>query len=190
MGPTTLAITHKVVSSCSALSTTAILGQAWRKDGWRGWYPGGTALALRQASNWALRQGFTEAARVRMVAARHPGEGTSAKLSRSEELVCGIIGGTLSTLNQPFEVARIEAQSRSAAGEPALSMASVVRIIVKQSGFAGLYAGILPRIGLAVWQTTFMVVAPKLIRAFAEEMDEELSSAPDAVALEEGLESE
>ena len=30
---------------------------------WQGFYPGGTAIAIRQMTNWASRQGFTEAVR-------------------------------------------------------------------------------------------------------------------------------
>jgi hypothetical protein len=37
--------------------------------GVKGFYPGGTAIAFRQATNWASRQGFTEAVRERCEAA-------------------------------------------------------------------------------------------------------------------------
>jgi hypothetical protein len=33
--------------------------------GVKGFYPGGTAIAFRQATNWASRQGFTEGVRSR-----------------------------------------------------------------------------------------------------------------------------
>jgi hypothetical protein len=34
-----------------------------RRQGFLGFYPGGTAIAFRQATNWASRQGFTDAVR-------------------------------------------------------------------------------------------------------------------------------
>ena len=57
----------------------------------------------------------------------------------SQEVTAGIIGGTLACWNHPFEVARIEAQARAAAGEPSLSMVGVMKYVVKQDGFGGLF---------------------------------------------------
>ena len=145
----------------------ALFGSTYARQGVAGFYPGGTALAFRQSSNWALRQGFTEAAREQL---KHA-DGTP--LTPAEEVNAGIVGGTLSCINQPFEVARIEAQSRAVGGQTALSMPAVMRIVVKQSGMTGLFAGLLPRIGLSVWQTCFMVVAPRLVRAFVAEREVE-----------------
>ena len=153
--------------SAKPLSTAALFRSTYARHGLAGFYPGGTALAFRQSSNWALRQGFTEAARERL---KHS-DGTP--LSRGEEVAAGIAGGTLSCINQPFEVARIEAQSRAVGAQAALSMPAVMRIVLKENGLAGLYAGLIPRIGLSVWQTCFMVVAPKLVRAFVEEREVE-----------------
>ena len=56
--------------------------------------PGGTALAFRQASNWASRQGFTEGVRERFKVIFH-GD-AKAKLTKAEEVGAGIVGGTLS----------------------------------------------------------------------------------------------
>jgi hypothetical protein len=91
----------------------------------QGFYPGGTAIAFRQATNWASRQGFTEAVRERMKVWRY-GD-SKAKLSVSEEALSGIVvvqkdpktvaltsghpTGTLACWNHPFEVARIEMQA-------------------------------------------------------------------------------
>merc|ERR1712096_6047 len=121
------------------------------EKGIKGFYPGGVALAFRQASNWASRQGFTEFFRTRVAMWRHGDAG--AKLSKWEEAGSGILGGACSCWNQPFEVARIQAQAAAAAGEPAHGMGTVMGNIVKQNGFAGLFTGILPRIGLGIWQT-------------------------------------
>jgi hypothetical protein len=59
--------------------------------------------------------------------------------------------------NHPFEVARIEAQARAAAGQPALSMPNVMRMVVAESGVTGLFTGLVPRVMLGIWQTLFMV---------------------------------
>lgn len=129
--------------------------ETYAKSGLRGFYPGGTAIAFRQASNWASRQGLTEFVRIRMRVAKY-GD-TAAKLTKGDEAVCGVIGGTLSSWNHPFEVARIEMQARANAGQPPLSMMGVFRLVLKDHGVMGLFQGVIPRIGLNIWQTLFMV---------------------------------
>jgi hypothetical protein len=42
----------------------------------------------------------------------------TAKLSKGEEAMSGIIGGTMACWNHPFEVARIEMQSRADQNQP------------------------------------------------------------------------
>jgi hypothetical protein len=81
----------------------------------------------------------------------------TAKLTKTEEVGAGIVGGTLACWNHPFEVARIEAQARAAAGQPALSMPGVMKLVVAESGFTGLFTGLVPRVLLGIWQTLFMV---------------------------------
>ena len=66
--------------------------------------------------------------------------------------------------NHPFEVARIEAQARAAAGQPALSMPGVMKLVVAESGFTGLFTGLVPRVCLGIWQTLFMVTGAKLVK--------------------------
>ncbi|CDJ59886.1 mitochondrial carrier domain-containing protein, putative [Eimeria maxima] len=103
----------------------------------KGLYPGGSAIALRQMTNWASRQGFTEVARdyflKKKIAAQQQQQQqqqqqvqqqrqqrqqmAGVKLSVTEELLSGCIGGLLSTWNQPFEVARIEMQTAAAEGK-------------------------------------------------------------------------
>jgi hypothetical protein len=59
--------------------------------GLQGFYPGGTAIAFRQMTNWASRQGFTEAVRNQFKLRIH---GTKdAKLTKPQEVGAGIIGG-------------------------------------------------------------------------------------------------
>ena len=57
----------------------------------QGFYPGGTAIAFRQMTNWASRQGFTEAVRDQFKLRLHGNK--SAKLSKTEEVGSGILGG-------------------------------------------------------------------------------------------------
>ena len=180
----------------------------------QGFYPGGTAIAFRQATNWASRQGFTEAVRERFKVLFHGDP--NAKLTVAEEAWSGIIGGAhyngrgpggkdplhsinqsklhvrcrgladavpfhsildsttgaLACWNHPFEVARIEMQAAANAGEAPRSMMQVFQGIVKTEGVGGLFKGIVPRIGLGIWQTLFMVTGAKLLkRALAEGKD-------------------
>lgn len=119
-------------------------------------------------SNWASRQGFTDIIR-NLLKERHVKEGESTKnvkLSVGEEALSGIIGGALSTWNQPFEVARIEAQANAAKGLPPKSFTQTLGHIVKESGYAGLFQGIIPRMGLCIAQTVFLVTIPNLLKPY------------------------
>lgn len=129
--------------------------ETYAKNGVRGFYPGGSAIAFRQATNWASRQGLTEFVRIRMRKLKYNEE--TAKLTKGDEAMCGVIGGALSSWNHPFEVARIEMQARANSGQPALSMIGVFRLVLKENGPLGLFQGVIPRIGLNIWQTLFMV---------------------------------
>ena len=92
MGPCTFLVTGAVTSG-SNMSTMERARQTWSKSGVKGFYPGGTALAFRQASDWASRQGFTEGVRERFKVLFH-GD-AKAKLTKAEEVGAGIVGGTL-----------------------------------------------------------------------------------------------
>lgn len=61
-------------------------------------------------------------------------------------------------------MARIEAQGRAASGQAASSMAEVMGAIVRERGVAGLFAGLVPRACLSVYQTLFMVTAAKVAK--------------------------
>ena len=113
MGPCTFLVTAKVTGGATGMSTTQRITDTWAKQGLKGFYPGGTAIAFRQATNWASRQGFTEGIRARMQS--EPG----AKLSRSQEVTAGILGGALSCWNHPFEARCLRCTPPSAA-RPAL----------------------------------------------------------------------
>jgi hypothetical protein len=69
--------------------------------------------------------------------------------------------GTLACWNHPFEVARIEMQAAASAGEKSRSMVKVMGDIMQHEGVGGLFKGIIPRIGLGIWQTLFMVTGER-----------------------------
>ena len=119
MGPCTFLVTA-VVTGGAQTSVTSTISKTMREKGLLGFYPGGSAIAFRQATNWASRQGMTDAVRSRARIALH--NDPNAKLSASQDAVCGCLGGILSAWNHPFEVARIEMQARAVAGQESLSM--------------------------------------------------------------------
>jgi hypothetical protein len=107
VGPCTFLITASVTGDKS-ITMLQRISMTYKAHGIGGFYHGGTALMLRQGSNWASRQGFTDAIRMQFLK-RH--SGAKPKLTIAEEAMSGILGGALSTWNQPFEVLRIEAQA-------------------------------------------------------------------------------
>ncbi|CAD7952843.1 unnamed protein product [Amoebophrya sp. A25] len=163
MGPCTFLVTS-IVTGDKNTNVSKKVAETWSQKGIRGFYPGGMALTFRQASNWASRQGFTEIIREKCGEMRH-GD-AKAKLTRGEEAMCGILGGALSCWNHPFEVARIEAQAAANAGEPTLGMVATMAKVTRENGPMGLFQGIVPRLGLGIWQTLFMVTGAKIIREY------------------------
>lgn len=159
MGPCTYLVTAAVTGKST--STVQIARDTYAKAGWKGFYPGGSAIAFRQATNWASRQAFTEAVRVRMRRYKYGSE--QAKLTNGDEALCGVIGGTLASWNHPFEVARVEMQARANAGQSRLGLVQVISMVYKEQGPLGLFQGIVPRIGLNIWQTLFMVTLVHII---------------------------
>lgn len=164
-----------ILGPCTFLVTAAVTGDksvgiiqcaknTFATQGIGGFYRGGAALMLRQGSNWASRQGFTEYFR-NLFKKRHDNP-EKAKLSAWEEAMAGIIGGALSTWNQPFEVLRIEAQAAAAKGLPSRNIVETAKYIVQGSGVAGLFQGIMPRMGLCIAQTFFMVTVPNLLKPY------------------------
>ncbi len=202
LGPCTYLVTAAVTGNKSSSIFTHIKNTMATR-GIAGFYSGGTALMLRQGSNWASRQGFTDLIRAQFKKS-HGGDQKTAKLSVWEEAISGTIGeclcmvvvvvvlyakffisvlfivgllllllflftflgGALSTWNQPFEVMRIEAQSAAAKGLPAKGFFDTFKGIVKDSGPLGLFKGIVPRIGICVWQTLFMVTIPYILKPY------------------------
>lgn len=161
MGPCTFLVTGKVTGDPNE-STMSRIRRTYAAKGVKGFYPGGTAIAARQMTNWASRQGFTEAVRDRFKVQFHGDK--EAKLTKGQEVGAGIIGGMLACWNHPFEVARIEMQARGDQGQKSLNMIQVFKLIVAESGPTGLFTGIVPRMLLGVWQTLFMVTGAKLVK--------------------------
>jgi hypothetical protein len=88
LGPCTYLVTASVTAP-PGTPIASILLSTYRARGIGGFYHGGTALMLRQGSNWASRQFFTDAARS-YLRSRH-GDSKS-KLSITEEALSGIFG--------------------------------------------------------------------------------------------------
>jgi len=164
MGPCTFLVTAVVTGKDVSVMKKA--SEVWAAQGIKGFYPGGVALAFRQSSNWASRQGFTEIIRdyAKSYRAAAGSDFRQHKLSKTDEALCGLSGGILSTWNQPFEVARIQAQAAASEGKPSISMAATMKNIVAESGMTGLYKGIVPRMCLGAWQTLFMVTGAKIVK--------------------------
>jgi len=158
MGPCTFIVTA-VVTGDKGTSVGKTVADTWAQKGLKGFYPGATAIAARQASNWAMRQGFTEFVMDQMKS--FTGQ---EKLGMGQQALCGAVGGTLATCNQPFEVSRIAMQSAAFEGKPKLSLPGTLGMIVREQGAMGLFAGIVPRICLGIWQTIFMVTVPKILK--------------------------
>lgn len=187
MGPSTFLITASVTGADKNTSILKKTVEVWKSNGIKGFYPGGSAIAFRQATNWASRQGLTEFIRNKLILYNHTSylntknsktnntndmekinydKDERFKLSVSQEALSGIIGGALSTWNQPFEVARIQMQAAANEGKQKQNILQVFNTIIRNDGVTGLFKGIVPRIGLAVWQTLFMVTGAKLIKQY------------------------
>lgn len=165
MGPCTYLVTAAVTGGSggggAGKGVATLVGETWKRGGVRAFYPGGSAIAFRQASNWASRQGLTEAVRLAVRRQRYGDE--KARLTAGEEAGCGVVGGILSSWNHPFEVARIEMQARANAGQTKMSMVGVFGMVYREHGVKGLFQGVIPRMGLNVWQTLFMVTLVHII---------------------------
>lgn len=160
MGPCTFLVTAAVTGDKS-VTTSQRIKSTFQAKGIKGFFPGGVPIAWRQATNWASRQGITEAVRNEIKSNHYPNTPSAqAKLSVGEEAAAGIVGGAMSCWNHPFEVARIQMQSAADKGEPKQSMLQVFKSVQKESGVGGLFKGIVPRICLGIWQTLFMVTVP------------------------------
>eukprot|EP01100_Stratorugosa_tubuloviscum_P008065 TRINITY_DN3354_c0_g1_i1.p1 TRINITY_DN3354_c0_g1~~TRINITY_DN3354_c0_g1_i1.p1 ORF type:complete len:292 (-),score=127.23 TRINITY_DN3354_c0_g1_i1:130-1005(-) len=169
IGPCTYLVTSAVTSSNSNLFEQ--VANTWKAKGISGFYAGGVAVAYRQATNWASREGFTVGARqlLRNLIYADP----NAKLTLPQEFLATVVGGTLACWNHPFEVVRIEMQATGYQAatnqklqeqQKKLGMIDTFKHIYKERGYTGFFRGIFPRILLSVYQTLFMVTIARIIR--------------------------
>jgi hypothetical protein len=137
--------------------TFATFMDIYRKEGIRGINKGVNAVAIRQMTNWGSRFGLSRLAEqgIRKVTGKEEG----GKLSAWEKILASGLGGGLSAWNQPIEVIRVEMQSKTVdPNRPAkMTVGNTMAYIYSQNGIRGLYRGVVPRIGLGVWQTICMV---------------------------------
>ena len=181
--PSTFLVMTAATTGQSVADTLAKIAKGERKA--TDLYTGGGGLVLREASNWASRQGITDFTRNAL-----RGRGVPAGMAL--EIGSGICGGILACWNNPFEVARIRqqrdlaltAQSPARSSNklrhrtktvkaldgstvtvpgPGASPFAVIHHVIKTEGVQGLFIGIVPRCVVSAHLTVFMVVAPRLL---------------------------
>lgn len=143
--------------------TIAVAAEIIKRDGILSMYTGVNAVALRQATNWGSRFGFS---RVIESFIRKRGE-KDRELSKSERLASSVLGGMLACWNQPIEVIRVEMQ-RADRGHSEKSIASAARRILQTSGLRGFYRGVTPRVGLSAYLTSVMVFGGDEVRSLLD----------------------
>ncbi|KAL9538633.1 hypothetical protein MBANPS3_010783 [Mucor bainieri] len=145
-------------------STFKIAADIYKREGFAGINKGVNAVALRQCTNWASRFGIARFAQEAIVKARHGEKGLADGVDKA---LASIAAGALSCWNQPLEVIRVEMQSQlKAEGRPEkMTIGSATKYIYKNNGLKGFYRGVVPRIGLGIWQTLVMVALGDYFRA-------------------------
>lgn len=91
MGPCTFLVTAAVTGD-KTVPMFQLITKTLKSQGIAGFYHGGYALVMRQGTNWASRQGFTDYARS-WLRRRH--DDPNSKLSVAEEALSGIFGKCL-----------------------------------------------------------------------------------------------
>ncbi|KAJ8659660.1 hypothetical protein O0I10_004639 [Lichtheimia ornata] len=152
--------------SASKSSTLQVASEIFKKEGFRGINKGVNAVAVRQCTNWASRFAIARYAQQMILRARHGDE--NAKPGAVDKVASSMVAGALSCWNQPIEVIRVEMQSQiKVPGRPEkLSIVTAAKWIYKSSGFSGFYKGVVPRIGLGMWQTVCMVTLGDVLREY------------------------
>ncbi|RCI03154.1 hypothetical protein CU098_010166 [Rhizopus stolonifer] len=150
--------------SAGTESTFSIAAKIYKKEGIRGMNKGVNAVALRQCTNWASRFGIARFAQDTIVKARH---GENGVADHSDKILASILAGSMSCWNQPLEVIRVEMQSQlKGEGRPEKpTIGNITKYIYAKNGLGGFYRGIVPRIGLGIWQTLVMVALGDYCRA-------------------------
>lgn len=163
---------HKAVEAgAKAPGTMATFMDIYRREGIAGINKGVNAVAVRQVTNWGSRFGLSRVAEtgIRKVTGK---EDPSVKLGVPEKILASALGGGLSAWNQPIEVVRVEMQSKK--DDPnrpkKMTVGNTFKYIYGQSGVKGLYRGVMPRIGLGVWQTVCMVALGDVAKEMVENL--------------------
>ncbi|KAJ4307121.1 Mitochondrial DNA replication protein yhm2 [Collariella sp. IMI 366227] len=160
-----------------APGTFATFMDIYRREGIRGINKGVNAVAIRQMTNWGSRFGLSRLAEqgIRDMTGKKSGE----KLSAFEKIIASAIGGGLSAWNQPIEVIRVEMQSKK--DDPnrpkKMTVGNTFKYIYETNGIKGLYRGVVPRIGLGIWQTVCMVAMGDMAKTYVEKLTGEAVTA-------------
>ncbi|XXG97134.1 hypothetical protein Hte_003429 [Hypoxylon texense] len=162
---------HKLAASgVKPPSTFETFMGIYRKEGIRGINKGVNAVAIRQMTNWGSRFGLSRLAEqgIRRVTNKEQHE----KLSALEKITASAVGGGLSAWNQPIEVIRVEMQSKKEdPNRPKkMTVGNTFKYIYDNNGLKGLYRGVMPRIGLGVWQTVCMVAMGDMAKTYVEKL--------------------
>ncbi|KAK2624247.1 hypothetical protein QTJ16_006197 [Diplocarpon rosae] len=158
-------------------STFATFMDIYRKEGIKGINKGVNAVAIRQMTNWGSRFGLSRLAEqgIRKVTGKEDG----TKLGPWEKILASALGGGLSAWNQPIEVIRVEMQSKT--DDPnrpkKMTVGNTAKYIYSNNGLKGLYRGVVPRIGLSVWQTVCMVAMGDIAKTYIENLTGEKVTA-------------
>ncbi|KAI1008121.1 Citrate/oxoglutarate carrier protein [Podosphaera aphanis] len=157
--------------------TFATFMDIYRKEGIKGINKGVNAVAIRQMTNWGSRFGLSRLAEqgIRKITGKEDG----GKLNPWEKILASTLGGGLSAWNQPIEVIRVEMQSKKEdPNRPKkMTVANTAKYIYSNNGVKGLYRGVVPRIGLGVWQTICMVAMGDMAKSYVEKVTGEKVTA-------------
>lgn len=138
-------------------SSFQVFKEIYKKEGIVGINKGINAVALRQMSNWGLRFGFSRYSED--LIRKFKGKGPNDSLTAVERMVASSSAAFAPCLNQFFEVARIEMQSKTVdPNRPKnMNMVTCLKYIYKTSGWKGLYKGVTLRMALSGYQSLFMI---------------------------------
>lgn len=140
-----------------AKSSFQVFKEIYKREGIIGINKGINAVALRQMSNWGLRFGFSRYSEE--LIKKFKGKGVNDPLTASERIIASCSAAFAPCLNQFFEVARIEMQSKTVdPNRPKnMNMVTCLKYIYKTSGWKGLYKGVTLRMALSGYQSLFMI---------------------------------
>ncbi|KAI5207871.1 hypothetical protein E4T39_01821 [Aureobasidium subglaciale] len=169
---------HKVAAAgIKPPGTMETFMNIYRAEGIKGINKGVNAVAVRQVTNWGSRFGLSRVAESGIRKAT--GKDESQKLGVPEKILASALGGGLSAWNQPIEVVRVEMQSKTVdPNRPKkMTVGSAFKYIYSQNGIKGLYRGVMPRIGLGVWQTVCMVALGDVAKEYVERLTGDVVTA-------------